>query len=111
MFLHSLSDKCAKPRPGHRTPLTGPVNLTIDPGDRHELVCAQRGAADERPIDIFDPQQFRGIGGLDRTAIENPKPARPGRQPVIASARIKPCISAMSSGVGVSPLPIAQTGS
>jgi hypothetical protein len=50
------------PEPG-----ASPVNA----GDRHELGGAQARAADERAIDVFDRQQFRGVGRPHRAAIEN----------------------------------------
>ena len=54
--------------------LISPVNA----GDRHELGGAQTRAADKRAVNVFDQQQFRGIGGRDRAAIEN---ARAGALP------------------------------
>src|SRR5262245_32463293 len=46
----------------------------IDARDRQELVGLEAGAADQRAVDVGDAHQLLGVGGLDRSAIEDAHP-------------------------------------
>src|SRR5512136_1600861 len=45
--------------------------LSIGVGDGHEILRGETGPADQRPIHIGNAQQFAGVGGLYRPAVED----------------------------------------
>ena len=69
---------------------------------RLERLDLERGAADERAVDVGLRQQLGGVVGLDRAAVETG---------ASRSDLMNACASCAISGVAVSPVPIAQTGS
>ena len=80
--------------------------------DRAEVGGVQRGAADQRAVDVGDGEDLGGVAGLHRSAVEQADRSadRPAEAPDRRS-RMKSCTSAISSRDGVRPVPIAQTGS
>ena len=70
--------------------------------NRRERVDLERGAADERAVDVGLGEELGRVVRLDRAAVEDRH---------VDQAAMKAWASCACSGVAVFPVPIAQTGS
>ena len=86
--------------------------LNVRARDPEEILGLEARAADQRAVDIRDRHQLVGVATASPSRHRGcgcRLPAAPNR--AVSRSRMKPCTSATSAGVGVSPVPIAQTGS
>ena len=79
--------------------------------DRHELRGGQAGPADQRAVDILDRQQRRGILPVTEPPYKIRTPSAASPISIRSLARAIAWMLAISSTVGVRPVPIAQRGS
>jgi hypothetical protein len=79
--------------------------------DRRERLGLERGAADERAVDVGQREQLLGVLGLDAAAVEDADLLAACLSRSATSARTKATASWACSGVATLPVPIAQIGS
>ncbi len=100
------------PGPGGASPQPSRMTRATGAGSPRRLAPArqiasndsqlERGAADERAVDVRQPEQHRRVVRLDRAAVQHG---------ASCSDLTNACASCAISGVAVRPVPIAQTGS
>src|SRR5690349_13197437 len=72
----------AMPQPSRMTSATegtvGAAKLARRLDDRREIGRVETGAADQGPVDVLLGHQLGRVAGLDRSAIDDPRPVRLG---------------------------------
>ena len=103
-------DDASSEHHGHNAPADR--SLRVDARDPQKILGLKACASHQCSVDVFNREKLGGIRGLDRAAIEDANTlSHLAVQELQSRKRIKQCTSRTSAGVGVSPVPIAQTGS